>query len=99
MKVATIFKDGTAGTSDVPDPKSVSNIAVVKVHVAPMCTEYKALFGNKIGNGFGHEAVGEVVEIARPGRVQVGDRVVVQPGAPCGACYICLGGDYIHCEH
>jgi len=99
LKVATIFEGGSAGISDVPDPKSVNNIAVVKVHVAPMCTEYKALVGNRTGNGFGHEAVGEVVEIARPGRVQVGDRVVVQPGAPCGSCYICLGGDYIHCEY
>ena len=99
MKVATIFEDGSAGVSNVPNPKSINNVAVVKVRVAPMCTEYKALLGNKIGNGFGHEAVGEVVEIARPGKVHVGDRVVVQPGAPCGTCYICLGGDYIHCEY
>lgn len=99
MKVATIFEDGSAGLSDVPDPESVNNMAVVKVYVAPMCTEYKALLGKRAGKNFGHEAVGEVVAIERPGRIQIGDRVIVQPGAPCGSCYICLCGDYIYCEN
>jgi L-iditol 2-dehydrogenase len=42
---------------------------------------------------------GEVVEIAQPGKVQVGDRVVVMPGFWCGKCRFCLAGDYIHCQN
>ena len=47
----------------------------------------------------GHEAAGEVVEVAQPGKVKPGDRVVVMPQYPCGKCSLCLNGDYIHCEH
>ena len=47
----------------------------------------------------GHEAAGEVVDIAQPGRVKVGDRVVVMPQNPCGKCALCLTGEYIHCEN
>jgi L-iditol 2-dehydrogenase len=47
----------------------------------------------------GHEAVGEVVEVAQPGKVKVGDRVVAMPQYPCGKCSLCQRGDYIHCEH
>jgi L-iditol 2-dehydrogenase len=39
-----------------------------------------------------------VVEVAQPGKVKVGDRVVVMPQYPCGRCALCLDGDYIHCE-
>ncbi|MEZ4637835.1 MAG: alcohol dehydrogenase catalytic domain-containing protein [Caldilineaceae bacterium] len=71
---------------------------MVKVHVAPMCTEYKAFAEGRNHDHFGHEAAGEVVEVAQPGSVQVGDRVVVMPTNPCGKCVYCLDGDYIHCQ-
>ena len=38
------------------------------------------------------------MEVSRPGRVKVGDRVVAMPGFWCGACRYCLGGSYIHCQ-
>jgi L-iditol 2-dehydrogenase len=47
----------------------------------------------------GHEAADEVVAVAQPGPVAVGDRVVVMPQYPCGKCALCVAGDYIHCEH
>jgi L-iditol 2-dehydrogenase len=37
--------------------------------------------------------------VAQPGKVKVGDRVVVMPGAHCGKCANCISGEYIHCEH
>jgi L-iditol 2-dehydrogenase len=40
-----------------------------------------------------------VVAVAQPCKVQVGDRVVVQPQWPCGACRLCLAGDYIRCRN
>ena len=36
---------------------------------------------------------GEVVEVAQPGRIQVGDRVVVQPQNACGECQMCAIGE------
>ena len=63
--------------AEVPDPTAVEDLVVVKIHVAPMCTEYKHYCEGEGFEGLGHEAAGEVVETARPGRVEVGDRVVV----------------------
>ncbi len=81
---------------------------VVKVMSAPLCTEYSDYAdgcgrieferGEEAPSFLGHEAAGEVVEVARPGRVQVGDRVVAMPGFWCGKCRYCLGGEYIHCQ-
>jgi len=62
-----------------------------------MCTEFHAYRDGAVNEVLGHEAAGEVVEVARPGRVKVGDRVVVMPQDPCGMCSLCLAGDYIYC--
>ncbi|MGB2819504.1 MAG: zinc-binding dehydrogenase [Phycisphaerae bacterium] len=99
MKVAAITGERQAGLVDVPDPKAAEDFAVVKVLAAPMCTEYKAYKAGRQTNRLGHEAAGEVVEVAQPGKVKVGDRVVVMPQYPCGKCPLCLAGDYIHCQH
>ena len=49
--------------------------------------------GAKSGVVLGHEACGEVVDVA-PGvrSLQVGQRVVVDPNRPCGTCVPCLDG-------
>ena len=99
MKVVAITGKRQAELVERPDPKIKENFALVKIHVAPMCTEYKAFDAGSQTEWIGHEAAGEVVEIAQPGRVKVGDRVVVMPQYPCGKCDLCLRGDYIHCEH
>ena len=98
MKAAAIFGDRKGGVIDVPDPKPKDNWVLVKIHAAPMCTEYKGFTGGRKTTSLGHEAAGEVVEIAQPGRVSVGDRVAVMPQYPCGVCPLCVSGDYIHCQ-
>ena len=99
MKKAVIVGERRAGLVEVPDPEPREDWVVVKVRAAPMCTEYKSFVAGNRQEHLGHEAAGEVVEVARPGRVQVGDRVVVMPQYPCGRCALCVTGDYIHCEH
>jgi len=84
---------------EVPDPTPKDDWVVVKIHAAPMCTEYKAFVAGHDWGQFGHEAVGEVAAVAQPGRVKVGDRVAVLPQFPCGKCSLCLAGDYVYCEH
>ena len=79
---------------DVPIPQPRQDWVLVKVHAIPLCTEYKNwLSGSEY---YGHEAAGEVVMVAQPGKVNVGDRVVVMAGAPCGKCTLCISGEYIH---
>lgn len=98
MRIVTITGERSAKVVSVPAPTAADEFAVVKVHAAPMCTEYKAYRAGAPKNSVGHEAAGEVVEIAQRGTVRVGDRVVVMPLFGCGTCRYCVGGDYIHCE-
>ena len=99
MKVAAILGERQAGLVDVPDPTPKEDWVVVKIHASPMCNEYHAFEHGHKTDGLGHEAAGEVVDVAQPGKVEVGDRVVVMPQYPCGKCVLCTDGDYIHCEN
>ncbi len=99
MKVAAMFGNGKGGLVDKPTPRAAADVVVVKIHAVPMCTEYKGFKGEHTGDNFGHEAAGEVIEVAQPGRVKVGDRVVVQPQNGCGKCSLCVAGEHIHCQH
>ena len=99
MKAARITGLREGGIIDVPDPSIKKNFVKIKVAVVPMCTEYKAYRDGRKTDFLGHEFAGEVVEIARPGKVKPGDRVVAIPApAPCGECDLCVNGDYIHCQ-
>ena len=99
MKVAAILGERQAGLIDVPDPKPKEDWVVVKIHASPMCNEYHSFEHGHKSDWLGHEAAGEVVDIAQPGKVDIGDRVVVMPQYPCGKCMLCTDGDYIHCEN
>ena len=98
MKVVAKFGPESAGLIDKPAPVAKGEFVVVKIHSVPMCTEYKGFKSENKGESFGHEAAGEVVEIAQEGTVSVGDRVVVMPHYPCGKCHFCLAGEYAHCH-
>lgn len=99
MKRAVILGRRKAGLVEVPDPEPKEDWVLVKVHAAPMCTEYKSFVTGEKADYLGHEAVGEVAVVAQPGRVEVGDRVVVMPQYPCGKCPLCISGEFIHCEN
>ncbi|MDH7571155.1 MAG: zinc-binding dehydrogenase, partial [Armatimonadota bacterium] len=99
MKVVSITGERACALADKPNPHAAADFVVVKILAAPMCTEYKAYRAGNRTDNLGHEAAGEVVETAQPGKVKVGDRVVVMPLYPCGVCPLCLAGEYIHCQH
>lgn len=99
MKRVEFFGQRKAGLVDAPDPRANGDWALVKVHAAPLCTEYKAFAAGETASYLGHEAAGEVVAIDTPGSVAPGDRVVVMPLTACGVCPLCRAGDYIYCEH
>ena len=97
MKVAVVFEDGSADLEEKFVPTPMENFVLVKVHLVPTCTEYKGYMRPGARRNLGHEAVGEVVEVAQPGQVKEGDRVVVQCGNGCGRCALCHSGEIIHC--
>jgi len=98
MRKVVVLGERRAATVEAPDLTPVENWVVVRVHAAPMCAEYKTFVEGNQHALMGHEAAGEVVAIAQPGRVKVGDRVVAMPLYGCGRCALCVGGDYIHCQ-
>ena len=98
MNQVSVTGKQQASIDTVAPPSARENWVVVKVQAAPMCTEYKAFAEGVNHPLFGHEAAGEVVEVAQPCRVRVGDRVVAMPLNACGKCALCLQGDYIHCQ-
>ncbi|HCQ02687.1 MAG TPA: alcohol dehydrogenase [Candidatus Latescibacteria bacterium] len=99
MKRAVILGECQGGVVEASMPRPKEDWVLVKIHAAPLCTEYKMFTAGKKAAHLGHEAAGEVVEIAQPGRVKVGDRVAVMPQYPCGTCTLCRSGEYIHCEN
>ena len=100
MKKVVIEGRKKAKITEVQQPQAVGNWALVKIHSAPMCTEYKFyVVGEMPPYPLGHEAAGEVVALDETGPLKVGDRVVVMPQYPCGHCSLCLKGNFIHCEH
>ncbi len=98
MKRVAVLGKKRAGIVTGQLPQAKENWVLVKVRAAPMCTEYKAFAAGANHGFFGHEAAGEVVAVAQPGKVEVGDRVVAMPMSPCGSCAYCLAGEFIHCQ-
>jgi len=99
VKQAVITGKRQVSLIDLPDPQPKENWALVRVHASALCTEYKAYLVGYDLPVMGHEGAGEVVAVAQPGRVKVGDRVVILPQYPCGKCALCRAGDYIYCEN
>lgn len=99
MKCVEITGEREASIVELPAPRAIDEFATVKIEVAPMCTEAKSYASGHMFHPLGHEAAGEVVDVAQNGTVESGDRVVVMPQYPCGTCQLCLSGDYIHCLH
>lgn len=98
MKVAAITGKREAAIVDCPEPRIKAPFVKIKIHAAPMCTEVHAYRDGAESNCLGHEAAGEVAEIAASDIVAVGDRVIVMPQYGCGKCSLCLSGEHIHCR-
>jgi L-iditol 2-dehydrogenase len=98
MKSVRIIGKSSAMVEDVLIPLAGGEFVVIKIFIAPMCTEYKYFLDGVHHQRFGHEAVGVVDQIAQSGKVKPGDRVVAMPRYGCGKCNLCLQGDYIYCQ-
>lgn len=99
MKVVAITGKRECQVVERPEPRIKGDFVKVAIRSAPMCTEWKGYSEGGIGDVLGHEAAGEVVEVAQHGMVAVGDRVVVMPQYACGKCGQCLSGEHIHCQN
>ena len=99
MKVAQITKPHHFELVDLPEPQAHDEFVVLKVLSTPMCSEYRQFKSGLTVSGLGHEAAGEVVEVASSSKVKVGDRVSIMAGDnSCGVCKFCQSGYALHCQ-
>jgi threonine dehydrogenase-like Zn-dependent dehydrogenase len=91
---------------EVPDPQILNaRDAIVKITSTAICGSDLHLYNGYIptvkkGDIFGHEFMGEVVELGSGvTNLRVGDRVVVPFPIACGACAACEREQYSVCEN
>ncbi|GGE12225.1 glutathione-dependent formaldehyde dehydrogenase [Aureimonas endophytica] len=106
MRALTWHGKGDMRCESVPDPKiEDTRDAIVKVTACAICGSDLHIYDGVIpsmqhGDVIGHEAMGEVVEVA-PGaasKLKVGDRVVIPFTISCGECFFCQRGYFSGCE-
>jgi L-iditol 2-dehydrogenase len=103
MNAMRFPRAGQAEIVDVPIPAPNAHEVLVKVKAAGICASDVAAF--KGTHNFrrppvitGHELAGEVVKLgANVTRVQVDDRVALEPHVGCGHCFYCRQDHYHEC--
>jgi len=97
MKAAVLYAPYKIVVEEVEMPRIGAREVLVKIKAAGICgtdvETYRGKYKVKYPIIMRHETSGEVAEVGRDvNRVQVGDRVVVNPVSNCGRCYLCLKG-------
>jgi L-iditol 2-dehydrogenase len=100
MKHVVVTAKSQCGLEEIDEPRVAENYVKIKIHSAPLCTEFHQFLKGDPRPLGGHEAAGEVADIGpRVNMVKPGDRVVVMPQSGCGVCDLCTSGDHIYCQN
>ena len=70
MQVAAMFGEGKGGVVEKPDPGQQGMSSLSRFMPSRCVRSIKGFIGGGTGERFGHEAAGEVVEVAQPGARQ-----------------------------
>lgn len=98
-------RKGAVSVEEVEAPTVGPTDVRIRVHAAGVCgSDVGAYLGKPeydfmdVPAALGHEFAGVVDGVGEAVRtVEPGDRVVVQPGTPCGSCFQCLTGEENNC--
>ena len=107
MNAAVVYAPGDMRIEERPHPVPRAGEVLVRIAKVGICgSDVHYYFEGGLGVHkvkqpiiLGHECAGEVVG-AGPGveRLALGDRVVIEPGVPCGQCEFCRQGKYNDCQ-
>jgi len=106
MRAAVLVGPRKMELRDLPEPSLGPDDVLVGPRAIGICGSDMHLYRHgRIGTSvverplvLGHEPAGEVVAVGeRVGGLAPGDRVIVEPGIACGACFWCHRGDYNLC--
>lgn len=105
MMKAVVYKGNGIRVEQVPKPTLIEPTdVIVKVSLTAICGSDLHLAGGllsgvEIGDIFGHEFMGTVVESGKDvKKITVGDRVIVPAIISCGSCFYCKKGEFAHCD-
>ena len=106
MKAVTFHGKGKVAVDTVPDPKILTpHDAIVRITSTAICGSDLHMYSGFIptvekGDVFGHEFMGEIVEVGSAvSKVKVGDRVIVPFTIACGHCLNCRAGKTSLCDN
>jgi len=106
MRALTYHGAHSVSVDNVPDPSiEQADDIILRVTATAICGSDLHLYRGKIpqvkhGDIFGHEFMGEVVEVGGGVKdVQRGDRVVIPFVIACGDCFFCKLHHYSACEN
>jgi (R,R)-butanediol dehydrogenase / meso-butanediol dehydrogenase / diacetyl reductase len=112
MKAAVTREIGIIKYEEVPEPVTGPDQVKVKIAYCGICgTDIENLEGRfglmrnahkkPGGNIMGHEATGTIVEVGSATKqgYKTGQRVAMNFGTPCGACYYCRNKMEHFCQH
>jgi 2-desacetyl-2-hydroxyethyl bacteriochlorophyllide A dehydrogenase len=97
MKAALLLAPGKIAIEEVAEPRLAPGEVMIQPEIAGICgTDVSFFTGHRVVPYpfiLGHELSGRVVALGDGvKKVKVGQRVVVEPNYPCGACTLCLAG-------
>ncbi|WP_287787096.1 MULTISPECIES: zinc-dependent alcohol dehydrogenase [Atlantibacter] len=106
MRALTYHGAHSVSVDNVPDPSiEQADDIILRVTATAICGSDLHLYRGKIpqvkhGDIFGHEFMGEVVEVGGGVKdIQLGDRVVIPFVIACGDCFFCKLHQYSACEN
>ena len=106
MRAMYLEKPGVIVEKNLPKPFIQGDKVLVRIKAVGVCgSDIEYYESGRIGDFIvekplilGHEASGEIVEIGENVvGLKIGDRVVLEPGIPCGKCTFCRDGRYNLC--
>jgi L-iditol 2-dehydrogenase len=100
MKVARLYDFLDVRIEEEPVPRPERRQALVRARACGICSGDVVpwYIRKKAPLVFGHEPVGEIVEVgAEVTHVRPGDRVFVHHHAPCLSCRACARGEFVQC--
>jgi L-iditol 2-dehydrogenase len=108
IKAFILHSPGDMRLEEIDMPKPGPGEALVKMKSVGVCgSDIHYYRHGRIGSFIvekpiilGHECAGEVTAIGSDvTNLRVGDRVVFEPGVPCGRCWFCKNGRYTKCPN
>ena len=108
MKAAVLYRPKVLKFEDREVPSPNPDEVLIKVKNVGICrSDVHYYVHGRIGSFIvkepiilGHECSGEIVDKGKNVKdLEIGDRVIVEPGAPCRKCFYCKIGRYNLCDN